>query len=503
MTDETQSFVESRSSQIDYEIVLDDMLKCFLRNWWKILVLISMVCSITYFTTKAVYRPVYTSTSTFVVNSVNSTGHDRNQYNTAVTSQLGNVFPYLLSGDLMNKLVAEDLGRTSVPGRISAEALKGTTLITLKAQASEAELAYDILQSVIRNYPEVSSYVIGDVELKLMDEGGIPERPSNPLRARFYALIGGAAVFGIVLVLLFLYAITRMTVRSEKDLKVLFNVPALGAVPSVRMKKRSRKKTMRIAVDESGIPYFFIESFRAIRNRLEKEMSKRGFQTVLVTSALPSEGKSTVAVNLAMSLAHKGRKVILADMDLRNPSAGKLLQLEEGGRGISDVLMGKASLKEALVPCRKNPGLMVLAGRGSMQSPAELLNTDIFRAMMKEMKKEADYVILDTPPSAVVSDASIIAKNTDACLYVVRQDYAKLDSLQEGMDMMAGTGAAVVGTVLNGIETTVFSGGYGYGYYSYGHYGRYGYSSGKGYAGYQGYGEKKGGKEDSQDSEKT
>jgi receptor protein-tyrosine kinase len=335
--------------------------------------------------------------------------------------------------------------------------------------------------------------------MKLMDESGVPERPSNPLRARFYALIGGSAAFGIVLVLLFLYAVTRMTVRSEKDLKILFNVPALGAIPSVRMKKRSRKKAFRIAVDQAGIPYFFIESFRAVRNRLEKEMSERGFQTLLVTSALPSEGKSTVAVNLALSLAHKGRKVILADLDLRNPSVGRALQVEETGPGAGDVLEGKASLKEALVSYRKNPNLVLLPGRGSLQSPAELLNTDAFRAMLGEMKKAADYVILDTPPSAVVSDASIIAKSTDACVYVVRQDYAKLDSLQEGMDMMAGTGAAVVGTVLNGIETTVFSGGYGYGYYSYGSYGRYGYSPKKGYYGYQGYGEKTGGKEDSPD----
>jgi receptor protein-tyrosine kinase len=233
MNDDTQSWGQPGNSQIDYEIVLDDMLKCFLRYWWQILVLLSVVCSIVYGAAKAAYKPVYISTSTFVVSSLNSAGHDRNQYNSAVTSQLGNVFPYLLSSDILTKLVAEDMGTNSVPGRVTSEALKGTSLITLKAEASEAKLSHDILQSVIKNYPEVSSYVIGDIELKLMDESGIPTKPSNPLRARYYAGLAGLAAAALVVLLLFLYAITRMTVRSKKDLKVLFNVPALGSVPSV------------------------------------------------------------------------------------------------------------------------------------------------------------------------------------------------------------------------------------------------------------------------------
>lgn len=493
MNDENQSWAQPGSSQIDYEIVLDDMLKCFIRYWWQILVLLSAVCSIAYGAARAVYRPVYVSSSTFIVSSLNSAGHDRNQYNSAVTSQLGSVFPYLLSSDILTKLVAEDMGTKSIPGRVSSEALKGTSLITLKAEASNAKLSYDILQSVIKNYPEVSSYVIGDIELKLMDESGIPERPSNPMRARYYAGLAGLGTGGVVALLLFLYAITRMTVRSEKDLKVLFNVPALGSVPSVRLKKRSQITEIRVAVDEKNIPYFFIESFRAIRNRVEKEMSENGFQTILVTSALPSEGKSTVAANLALSLAHKDRKVILVDLDLRNPSLGKILQVEKCDKGIGEVLSGNEKMGDILISYPKNSNLMLLPGHGSLNNPAELLNTDLFRALLEEMKQMADYVILDTPPSAVVSDASVIAKNVDACMYVVRQDHAKLDSLQEGMEMLAGTGAAVIGTVLNGIESSVFSGGYGYGYYQYGrygyygHYGRYGYTRRSGYYGYQGY----------------
>lgn len=493
MTNETQAWIEERNGEVDYLVVLDDMLKCFARNWWKILALISVTCTITFMIARIIYKPVYRATSTFIVSTSNSAGHDRNQYNSTVASQLGNVFPYLLTSDLMNKLVAEDLGTDTMGGSISAEVLKGTSLITLKAESDDAQRAYDILQSVVRNYPEVSSYVIGDVELRLMDESGVPQFPSNPPRFKFYAGLGGFTALGAALLALFLYAITRLTVRSEKDLKVLFNVPALGSVPNVYAKKRSDNKKFRIAVDEKNIPYFFVESFRTIRNRLEKEVSGKDMHTVLVTSSLPSEGKSTVAVNLALSLSHKDRRVILVDGDLRNPSVIKALQIEGGHAGIMDILTGRTKIQEALFPYKNNDKLLIIGGAGSVSNPPEYLSSDAFRSMIEQLKAMADFVIIDTPPSAVVSDAAIIAKYTDGCLFVVKQDYAKLDSLQEGMDMMNGTGTHVVGTVLNGTEASVFSGGYGYGYYQYGgYYGRYGYNRrgyyGRGYSYGYGYG---------------
>ncbi len=487
MTNETQTWVEERNDDIDYLVVLDDMLKFFMRNWGVMLAVISVVCTITFITVRALYKPVYRATSTFIVSSSNSAGHDRTQYNNTVASQLGNVFPYLLTGDLMNKLVAEDLGVESLDGSISAEVLEGTSLITLKVEAGEAQLAYDILQSVIRNYPEVSSYVIGDVELKLMDESGVPIAPSNSPRFPFYIALGGLATAGVLVIIMFLYAVTRLTVRSEKDLKVLFNVPSLGSVPNVYAKKRTGKKKFRIAVDEENIPYFFVESFRTIRNRLEKEASEKNMRTIMVTSALPAEGKSTVAVNLALSLAHKDRRVILVDGDLRNPSVIKSLGIEGREKGILDVLTAGTKVGEALISYKENDNLFVLGGYGSYSNPPELLSSEYFRRLLEMLKRVADFVIIDTPPSAVVSDASIIANNVDGCVFVVRQDYAKLDSLQEGMDMMSGTGAHVVGTVLNGTEASVFSGGYGYGYYQYGgYYGKYGYSR-RGYYG-SGYG---------------
>jgi len=473
---------------LNSQVILDDMLKCLRRNWWKFAAILCVACILSITAVRYTYHPRYEASATFIVTSLNSGGRDKNSYNSAVTSQLGNVFPYLLDSDLMMKLVAEDLGTESVPGKISSEALTGTSLITIKVSAADAQLAYDILQSVIRNYPDVSEYVIGDIDMKLMDETGVPSAPVNSRPTIKFLALAIAAVLGCMVIFLYLYAITRMTVRTETDLRNLFNIPVLGSIPRVYYKKRSKKQQHRIAVDQKDIPYFFVESFRTIRNRIEKETAENNIKTLMVTSALPSEGKSTVATNLALSLAHKGRSVILVDADLRNPSIAPLMGLSHIKKGMIDLLNGTAKLEETLVTYEKNQKLRIIIGHGSNTNPTELLSSPNAQGLVRKLAEMADFVIIDTPPSAVVSDASIIAKYVDGCTFVVRQDFSKLDSLQEGMDMLAGTGIHMIGSILNNTESGVFSKGYGYGYYGHygrygkaGYYGRYGYNGSKGY----------------------
>ncbi len=488
------------SEGLNNRVILDDMVKYLVRNWWKFLLALCMVCVLAVTAVRYTYHPQYVASSTFIVSSKNSGSHDKASYNSAVTSQLGIIFPYLLDSEILMKLVAEDLDMSSVPGRISSEVLEGTSLITIRVTAGDGKLAYDILQSVIKNYPEVSEYVIGDIDMKLMDETGVPTAPVNRRPTARYLLIAIAAFLGGSFILLYLYAITRMTVRTERDLRNLFNTAVLGAVPRIYFKKRTRQQEHRIALDQKEIPYFFIESFRTIRNRLEKDAAEQGLKTIMITSALPSEGKSTVAVNLALSLAHKGRSVILVDADLRNPSVARIAGLTEIHEGTNELLQGAVSLEEVLLPYEKNNKLRILPGHGSNTNPTELLSSPAAAALIQKLEEMADFVLIDTPPSAVVSDASIIAKYVGGCVFVVRQDYSKLDSLQEGMDMLAGTGIHIIGTILNNTESGVFSRsyGYGYGYYSYGryghygknrHYGTYGYYGNKGYGYGYGYGE--------------
>ena len=468
--------------KIDFGTLIDDMWKGLQRFWWLYLAVISVLASAFYFVSRWQYKPVYKAYSTFTVKTVEALGYSSTSYNQTVATQLGEVFPYILTSDVLQKRVAEDIGLESVPGKITASALESTNLITLSLEADNAQLAYDILQSVIRNYPEVSDYVIGNIALNPMDESGVPASPANSMNLKQNARYGVLLGILVCFVALLLYALTRMTIRSEEDLKKVFNIPCLGSVPFSKLKKRSRKALGGLTIDARGVPYIFIESIRTVRNRVEREAAKNDIKTILVTSAMPSEGKTTVAVNLALSLARKEKSVILVDADLRSPSVASCLALEKGEYGFADVAAGKVNISDAVIRYKDQKNLCVIPGSKAISDPTEVLNSGKMAEIVAMLRKSADYVIFDTPPSAVVSDAASLARLIDGGIYVVRQDHTKVDVLQEGMEMFPGSGIQMMGCVLNSTVAGITGSGYGYGHYGYGRYGAYGKKYGYGYA---------------------
>ena len=468
--------------KIDFSAMIDDLWKAFRRFWWLILLVISVMASAFFFVSRWRYKPVYTAYSTFTVKTAEALGYSSTTYNQTVATQLGEVFPYILTSDVMQKLVAEDIGMEQVPGKIKATALESTNLITLSVEADNGQLAFDILQSVIRNYPKVSNYVIGNIVLNPMDESGVPTTPSNRINFRRNARNGAALGLLLCIIGMILYVNTRMTIRTEEDLRKAFNIPYLGSIPFAKLKKRSRKTKGGLTIDAKGAPYIFIESVRTVRNRIEREAAQNNVKTILVTSALPMEGKTTVAANLAISLARKERRVILVDADLRSPNVAETLGMEKAEHGFAELLTGEAMLKDVIVPYKDLKMLYVIQGSQADRDPSDLLNAGTLSSVISKLKKAADYVIIDTPSSAVVSDAAAVARYADGGVYVVRQDSTKVDILQEGMELFPGSGVKMLGCVLNATEAGLTGSGYGYGNYGYGRYGGYGKKYGYGYA---------------------
>ena len=472
--------------RIDIAMLIDGVWKALLRFWWIVLAVISVCASILYFYAKNTYVPQYTAYSTFTVRSAANYGYNETRYNTMATSQLGSVFPYLLTNDVLRQLVSEELGTKGIPGEVTASALEDTNLITLTVVAKDGQVAYDILQSVIRNYPKVSAYVIGDVTLNLLDESGVPEKPTNILNPERAAVYGMAAGGVGSLVILILYAMTRTTVTNEEDLRRLFSITCLGTIPMVRLKKRSRNKQQdkRILMDTRNVPHYFVEAMRTIRTHLEQECEGNNIKTILVTSAIPGEGKTTVAINTAIALANKEKKVVLLDCDLRSPAVGKAMGISSE-YGMIDLVRGISNFEQAAVSYHNNPNFQIITGGKPVSNTSEVLNSKEIKSLISELREKADYVIVDTPPSAVVSDASWMSRYIDGGIFVVRQDYSKVDVLQEGMEMHVGTGVKMLGTVLNHTVSGITGSGYGYGNYGYGRssygYGtRYGYGYGYG-----------------------
>ena len=201
-------------------------------------------------------------------------------------------------------------------------------------------------------------------------------------------------------------------------------------------------------------------------------MRNQKLKTILISSSIPGEGKTTVALNLALAFAEIDKKVLLIDGDLRNPTLHSRLGINQKDitYGITDVLLGKVHPVKAIVAGAEE-NLHLILGRKHVENASELLSSRRMREMLEELRDydDYDYIIVDTPPAAMMADASVVAAYTDAVLYVIRQDYADVRYIREGIGLLSDSDTHVLGCVLNCAEAGI--GGYGYGKYGYGKYG--------------------------------
>lgn len=434
--------------QIDFTKGLRQLWNSFKRIWYVFLFLPMIFGGANFVRVFTTYQPVYTAEATL---SVLVAGDSSTNSNTRMASQLGKVFPYILTSSALKDIIAADLGMSYVPGSITVTNLKGTNFLTIQVRGSDPELAYRVLQSVIVNYPEVAQHVVGRTQMELIDDSGIPVN-TGKAQALKKALITGAAI-GLVLAALVLVinVFAFRTILTADDLKSITNVTYLGTLPEYKKKKRRHSDSDSINILKSGTHRDFLEAMRIVRTRLGRLIKKPG-TVIMVTSSLPGEGKSTIAANLAISFAMQKKKVVIIDCDLRNPSLQQVLSFKGGYPGLAKFLRGECTLKQTLA-AYDSEGIRLYIVPGSQQEneeQPELLRTGKMQKMIEALSKEADLVILDTPPSAMLADAEMITSYADMAIYVVMCDYASRAYVQRGIKELAETGIAMGGVILNG-----------------------------------------------------
>lgn len=461
--------------------LLDDMWRGFKKFFWLLFLLVAAFGATAYVKASRSYTPSYTAYASFAISAQTSYGYSESYYNKATAEQMSKTFPYILTSGALEQVVLNDLGVDSLQASISASSTANAALFTLTVTSSDPQRAYDVLQSVIKNYPKVAEYIIGTTQLTQMDESGVPTEPSNPKNYTYQAKKGCVTGAGVFVLFLLVYAMGRRTVRREDDLKKRFSIPMLGSIPMIRQKKRGKSSKHQMPLNNQDGSSKLGEPIRAIRMRLLKEASQKKMRCLMVTSSVAGEGKSTAAVNLAQSMAYKGLKTVLIDGDLRNPSVASLLGMK-AGKGISHLLSGKAEIKDVLKVM--DSGLMVIPGTQPVKNPTEMISSVNMKNLIAQMMDTADYVIIDTPPCTVMSDASIFARMAQGIVMVVRQDFARIEKVVSGFEILVETGTPIAGYILNCTEVGITGYGHGYGYgYGYGKYGygKYGYGSKYGY----------------------
>ncbi len=221
------------------------------------------------------------------------------------------------------------------------------------------------------------------------------------------------------------------------------------------------------------------EAFRGVRTAIYFNAQDTQHQIIQITSPNPGDGKSTLALNLAVSIANSGKSVLILDCDLRRPRVAKMLGIKES-IGLEAAIVGTAELTD-LPQDTTIPNLQAIVSTEKPENPSELLTTPEFQNLLEIFRTKYDYVILDTPPTLAVTDPGIVAARVDGVILTIRLTKKSRQHSRQAMELLNSIGATVIGVVVNGIGDRSGYGGYGRNtYYTYGKY-RYGYAYGYGY----------------------
>jgi succinoglycan biosynthesis transport protein ExoP len=258
-------------------------------------------------------------------------------------------------------------------------------------------------------------------------------------------------------------------IRSAAEVESLLGLPILGAVPHMLGKRSPIERGQEIHLyPKSEVA----ESYRTIRTGIRFGITDASSKTLLVTSPSPGDGKTTVASNLAIAIAQTGKRVLLVDADCRRPMVQRIYSLKED-IGLSSVLTGESELA-ASIQHSSTDNLDILPCGPLPPNPAEMLNSEAFTSLLRELSTQYDQVVVDSPPVAPVTDARILAAACDATVLVIRAEKTSRRVAEHARDALASVGAVLLGVVVNDAPRSR-SEASSYGHYSYS-YG-YGYGS--------------------------
>ena len=297
-----------------------------------------------------------------------------------------------------------------------------------------------------------------------------PIKPNVPRNLELGFLLGLACGIGLAFVLESL----DTSIRTMDEISAISTLPTLGTIPlqiSSNGSLRKRLKPAPVESEKSESPALITyarpkseaaEAYRALRTSILLSSYGAPLKVILVTSALPQEGKTTISANSALVLAQRGGRVLLVDADLRRPGIDKLFGLRSRG-GLSTLISGSDKIEDVIVPFTDVPNLWILPAGPIPPQPAELLGSTVMKDHIARWRNEFDHVIIDTPPCLSVTDAVVLSPEADRIILVARAGKTTKIALRRACDLLLQVNARVMGIVLNALNMRSAEGYYYYG----------------------------------------
>lgn len=449
---------------------LRDHVRMLAMHWFGVLLILLMVVA-----AGAAYTftqpKVYQANSSALVQTLGGVSPALGTVTDSYARSRATTYIQIAEGRTVAERVIDDLALSTTPegliGKITVTQPVDTAYLEIQARAGSPESARELADAWTQALAvEVAAKEDPDDKQRngtpYIDPVEDAELPSNPVSPRPERNLALAALLGLALG--YGYALLRHTLdrrlRSPEAVQARFDVPVVGAIPMAdALGTKDDRAQVVLEGGSSPKQYEAAEAFRKLRTNLVFMNVDNPPRRIVLTSPQPGDGKSTVAANLAAAVAYGGQKVVLVDGDLRRPMVAESMQVDSGV-GLTDVIVGRVSLNDAVQASPKDPHLFVLPAGRIPPNPSELLGSEAMRATLDKLAQ--DYlVIIDAPPLLPVTDAAVLTRSVDGALVVISTGKTVDAELKQALDNLTAVSGRALGIIMNKASRK------GMGYYQY------------------------------------
>jgi len=449
-------------------VELQDYLRILRKNWIVIVILTALGAGVG-LTYSLIATPTYAASAKVFVSTAGTTNVSELAQGNSFTQQRVKTYADLVKTSAVLQPVIDELRLSravnDLRDQVSATSPLSTTVIDVNVSDADpvfaASLATTTARQLIETVESIETTSVVDgspVRLTVVQEAEVPASPTAPIPTLNIALgllLGFAVGVGVAI----LRSALDTRIRNERDLERLTDAPVLGGIV---FDPKAQGRPL-IVHEDAMSPR--AESFRTLRTNLQFLDASRAERSFVITSAMPSEGKSTTAANLAITLSDAGARVLLVGADLRRPKMAQYMGIETGV-GLTDVLIGRIELADAIQRWGRSD-LHLLPAGSIPPNPSELLGSSLMEGLISQLDAQFDVVLYDAPPLLPVTDAAVLARLVGGTVVIVAAGRTHAPQLESAIASLETVGAPLSGMVLTMLPTK--------GPDAYGH-GRYGYS---------------------------
>ncbi len=438
-----------------------------LRHRWKLIVAVVVLAVLAALAVSLSTTPKYAaSTQLFVSTTGNAADTTSTAYQGGLFSQQRvTSYSELIQGKQVAQRVVDTLklpmSADQVASEVTASVKTDTVILGVTVTDASPQRARDIANAVSDQFTKLARELetpqgsaTPAAKITVVQQASLPTSPVVPQTTRN---LGLGAVLGLLLGVGLAVLRDRLdnTVKDRREVVEATQAAVVGTVPF----DSDRPKHPLAGFGEGHSSS--AEAYRQIRTNLQFLDVDNPPRAMVITSAVPNEGKTTTALNLAFALGEAGHRVLLVEADLRRPRLAKYLQLVENV-GMTNVLSGAAELDDVLQPTA-NPAVTVLAAGPHPPNPSELLGSSRLQTLLATLRSRFDYIVFDAPPLLPVTDAAVLTVHADGAILVARHGHTEREKLARAVENLRSVDGRVLGTILNMVP--VKSSGYDYAYY--------------------------------------